>query len=161
MIIESGKIYFIKDEFIDKYGKKYHLMKNHEEDSNRPCYFCFKDDQIDGMLWFVPMSTKYDKYIDIYFSIKQKIMKEPNNFVFFNNIAGKKTVFLLQNMFPTMDKYVQAKYIKKGEDVKVPIHIQEDIMKKAKSIIRLSRKGHIVTFTNLPEFILDIENELK
>lgn len=85
MIIESGKIYFIKDEFIEKYGEKYHLMKNYEEDTNRPCYFCFKDDQNNGMLWFVPMSTKYDKYTDIYFNIKRKINKEPNNFVFFNN----------------------------------------------------------------------------
>ena len=107
------------------------------------------------------MSTKYNKYFNIYCNIKEKINKEPNNFIFFDNIAGKKTVFLLQNMFPTLEKYVKEKYIKKDKDVKVPIHIQQSIMKKAKGIIRLSRNGITVTFTNLPKFILDIENELE
>lgn len=160
MTIENGKIYFIKDEFIEKYGAKYHLMKNHESETNRPCYFCFRDNKNLDMLWFVPMSTQYDKYKKIYDNIKNKIKKEPNNFVFFDNIAGKKTVFLLQNMFPTTEKYVKAKYIKKEKDVKVPIHIQESIMSKAKEIIILSRRGLIVNLSNLPQFIVDIENEL-
>lgn len=161
MVIESGKIYFIKDEFIERYGEKYNLMRDHEDEKNRPCYFCFRDDKCNDMLWFVPMSTQYNKYFNIYCNIKEKIKKEPNNFIFFDNIAGKKTVFLLQNMFPTLERYVKEKYIKKEKDVKVPIHIQQSIMKKAKSIIRLSRTGITVTFTNLPKFILDIENELK
>lgn len=161
MVIESGKVYFIKDEFIEKYGEQYNLMKDHEDEKNRPCYFCFRDDKCNDMLWFVPMSTKYNKYFNIYCNIKEKINKEPNNFVFFNNIAGKKTVFLLQNIFPTLEKYVKEKYIKKEKDVKVPIHIQQSILKKAKDIIRLSRAGMTVTFTNLPNFILDIENELE
>lgn len=41
MEIESGKIYFIKDEFNEKYGEKYNLMKNHEDEKSRPCYFLF------------------------------------------------------------------------------------------------------------------------
>ena len=151
MVIESGKVYFIKDEFIEKYGEQYNLMKDHEDEKNRPCYFCFRDDKCNDMLWFVPMSTKYNKYFN----------KEQINFIFFENIAGKKTLFLLQNMFPTLEKYVKEKYIKKDKDVKVPIHIQQSIMKKAKGIIRLSRNGMTVTFTNLPKFILDIENELE
>ena len=159
MIIEDGKIYFIKDEFINQYGKKYCLMQNHEVREKRPCYFCFKDDKNEEILWFVPMSTKYEKYKKIYSTIKQKIKKEPNNFIFSDNIAGKKTVFLLQNMFPTKEKYVQSKYIKKGVDVKVPISVQKEIIENAKKIIRLSRRGIVVTLTNLPDFIKDIEKE--
>ncbi|MDO5811978.1 MAG: hypothetical protein Q4Q31_02665 [Bacillota bacterium] len=45
------------------------------------------------ILWFVPMSTKYEKYLKINEDIKQKINREPNNFVFARNVGGKKTVF--------------------------------------------------------------------
>ena len=52
MVIESGKVYFIKDEFIEKYGEQYNLMKDHEDEKNRPCYFCFRDDKCNDMLCY-------------------------------------------------------------------------------------------------------------
>mgnify|MGYP004501063667 FL=1 len=43
MEIIEGKLYFIKDEFIEKYNPKYHLMENKEAGTKRPTYFCFRD----------------------------------------------------------------------------------------------------------------------
>ena len=96
MEIKEGRLYFIKDEFLEKYGQKYNLMENKvEKGTKRPTYFCFKDNKNEDLLWFVPMSKQFDKYFKIYNNKKQKINKEPNNFVFFNNIAGIKGVFLI------------------------------------------------------------------
>ena len=63
MIIEDGKFYFIKDEFFDIF-KDYKLMENKESGNKRPCYFCFRDrkDKDKDIVWFVPISTKYEKY---------------------------------------------------------------------------------------------------
>ena len=61
MEIVEGKLYFIKDEFIEKYNPKYHLMENKEAGTKRPTYFCFRDKIDKDILWFVPMSSKYDK----------------------------------------------------------------------------------------------------
>ena len=49
------------------------------------------------------MSSKYFK---LYNDIKSKKGIEPNNFVFARNLAGKKAVFLIQNMFLTLETYI-------------------------------------------------------
>ena len=43
MEIIEGKLYFIKDEFIEKYNPKYNLIENKEIGTKRPTYFCFRD----------------------------------------------------------------------------------------------------------------------
>ena len=160
MEIKEGKLYFIKDEFIDKYNSKYQLMKNKDKGSKRPTYFCMRDIHNRDMLWFIPMSTQYDKNMKKYIEIKEKIKKEPNNFVLANNIAGRKAVFLLQNMFPTIEKYIIEEYKRNGQSISIPPVIVREIEEKARDIFALTKRGFIVTFTNLPEFIKDIKKEL-
>lgn len=110
MIIEDGKFYFIKDEFFDIF-KDYKLMENKESGNKRPYYFCFRDRKDKEIVWFVPISTKYDKYKKIYDDKKLKVGNRPvYNFVF-GNVLGKKAVFLIQNIFPTTEKYIEEKYI--------------------------------------------------
>lgn len=71
MVIEDGKFYFIKDEFFDVF-KDYGLMVNKENGNKRPCYFCFRDRKNKEIIWFVPISTKYEKYKKIYENKKLK-----------------------------------------------------------------------------------------
>ena len=159
MEIIEGKLYFIKNEFLEKYNPKYHLMENKEEGTKRPTYFCFRDKKDKNILWFVPMLSKYDKYLKVYNSIKSKKRIEPNNFVFARNLAGKKAVFLIQNMFPTLEKYIEQEYKKAGISIKVPKAVKEEIDRKTRDIFALTNKGIIATFTNLPEFIKDVKKE--
>lgn len=161
MEIIEGNLYFIKDEFIEKYNPKYYLMENKKSGTKRPTYFCFRDRKEKEILWFVPMSTKYDKYLKIYNEIKTKRGIEPNNFVFARNLAGKKSVFLIQNMFPTLEKYIEEEYKKSGKSIKVPKAVKDEIYKKTKDIFTLTNRGICATFTNLPEFIKDIKKELN
>ena len=161
MEIKEGRLYFIKDEFLEKYGQKYNLMENKiNKGTKRPTYFCFRDDKNKNLLWFVPMSKQYEKYFKVYNAKKQKINKEPNNFVFFNNIAGIKGVFLIQNIFPTCKIYVQQEYLRRRKKIKVSKVIQREILDKAKDVIALANRGIVATYTNLPEFIKEIEQEI-
>ena len=75
MVIEDGKFYFIKDEIFDEL-KDYGLMVNKENGNKRACYFCFKDRKNKEIIWFVPISTKYEKYKELYETKKTKVEKD-------------------------------------------------------------------------------------
>ncbi len=161
MEIHEGRLYFIKDDFLEKYAEKYNLMDNKiEKGTKRPTYFCFKDHKEENMLWFVPMSKQYEKYKKIYTKKKMNINREPNNFVFFDNIVGIKGVFLIQNMFPTTKQYIQEEYYRRGQEVKVPKNIRREILQKAKTMIAFASRGVNTTYTNLPEFMKEIRSEI-
>ena len=96
-----------KNVIIVKYGvykNRSHIFVKERWNKNgnkRPCYFCFKDRKNKEIIWFVPISTKYEKYKELYETKKNKSGKRPvYNFVF-GNVLGKKAVFLIQNIFPT------------------------------------------------------------
>jgi len=91
--IETGKFYFIKDKFFEKFSD-YELMQNKEEGTKRPCFFCFRDRKYKDIIWFVPITSKCNKYKSIYDKKKQK-QKKVYNFVF-GKVLGKDRVFLIQ-----------------------------------------------------------------
>ena len=161
MELKEGNLCFICDEFMDKYGIKYSIMENKGIGNKRPAYFCFRDSKEKEILWFIPMSTQYEKYQKIYIRIKEKIKKEPNNFVFFENIAGKRGVFLIQNMFPTLENYVIGIYKTNNGIIKVPKVEKAEVLKKSKEVLRLTNLGKIVTLTNLPQFLSEIKSDVK
>ena len=57
----NGNFYFLKDEYFTKFRNE-HLMKNKEcidgVEHNRPCYYAFKDDEDDRILWMIPVSSR-------------------------------------------------------------------------------------------------------
>ena len=54
-------------------------MVNKENGNKRPCYFCFRDRKNKDIIWFVPISTKYENYkkllkkFELYVIIKYRI----------------------------------------------------------------------------------------
>ena len=146
MTIENGKFYFIKDDFF-KIFNKYQLMQNKENGSKRPCYFCFNDLEYPEIVWFVPITSKVDKYNKIYIS-KRNSKKHVYNFVF-GKVMGKEKVFLIQNMFPTKINFIEAKYKTKKQDVEVTVKLKNEIIKTAKQVIRLAHKGIQIPFYDI------------
>ena len=55
------------------------LMKNKENGNKRPCYYCFKNEKYDDIIWFVPVSTKVEKYQKIYNKKVEKQIKLGKN----------------------------------------------------------------------------------
>lgn len=150
MVIEDRKFYFIKDEFFDVF-KDYGLMVNKENGNKRHCYFCFKDRQNSEIIWFVPISTKYEKYEKIYEKKKAKSGKKPvYNFVF-GSVLGKKAVFLIQNIFPTTLDYIEKKYKNSNRDVEIPEIIKEQVITKALRVVDLAKDGVQIPFYDIIE----------
>ena len=143
MEIKTGYIYHIKDEFFDKINDK-GLMINHENGHSRPTYFTIKDRDI---LWFIPLSSKVSKYKPI---IKQKIKKYGNcKSIMICEIAEQQSVILLQNAFPTLEKYIDHPHTKNGAPVKVPDHLKDEIILNFKSLLALKKQGINLFFPDI------------
>lgn len=148
MKIESGKFYFIKDNFFELFSN-YKLMENKENGNKRPCYFCFTDIENPKVIWFVPISSKVDKYRKLY-EEKKKFRKKVYNFVF-GKVLGKEKVFLIQNMFPTTEEYIDSKYQTKKQDVVVTEVLKTEIIDTAMNVIKLAQKGINIPFYDVIE----------
>ena len=130
MKAEDGKFYFMKDSFFEVF-KEYKIMENKESGNKRPCYFCFRD-------------RKDERIIS-------KAGKRPvYNFVF-GNVLGKKAVFLIQNIFPTTEKYIEEKYTNSNIDVEIPAVVKEEIIKTALRVVRLAEEGIHIPFYDIIE----------
>ena len=134
MLIEDGKFYFIKDEFFEIF-KGYKLMENKENRKKRPCYFCFRDKFNKEIIWFVPISTKQHK---VY------------NFIF-GEVVGKKSVFLIQNLFPTTEEYILGKYITENKDVEIALNVRKKVIAYARQVIMMAERGINIPFYNIVE----------
>lgn len=148
MKVENGKFYFIKDNFFEIF-KSYKLMENKENGNKRPCYFCFNDPENKKIIWFVSISSKIDKYKAIYENKKKK-QKKVYNFVF-GKVLGKEKTFLIQNIFPTTEDYIESKYQNKMQDVEITESLKKEIIEISINVIKLAKKGINIPFYDILE----------
>ena len=157
MKIKQGYIYHIKDEYFNLVQDAT-LMKNHESGKARPTYFCIKNSE-NNILWFIPMSSKVEKYKKIR---DKKIHKYGNcDTILIKKFLGKDSVFLLQNMFPTIEKYVDHVHIVNGKEAKVISRIAKEIEIKFKKLLILINQGKKVIFTDVEKDVRIMLDELK
>ena len=152
MKIKTGYIYHIKDEFFDKINDK-GLMINHENGRARPTYFTIKDKDI---LWFIPLSSKVDKYQTI---IDKKIKKYGScRSIMISEIANKPSVILIQNAFPVLEKYIDHPHIVDGKPLRVIDTLKDEILKNFKYLMELKKSGRNLFFPDIDrikEIMLD------
>ena len=113
MEVKTGYIYHIKDDYFTIVNDK-GLMINHENGHSRPSYLAIKDDDI---LWFIPLSSKIEKYKKIIDNKEKKYGACKT--IMIREIAGKDSVILLQNAFPILEKYIDHPHIINGKPLKV------------------------------------------
>ena len=143
MEIRTGYIYHIKDEFFNKINDK-GLMINHENGRTRPTYFTIKDKDI---LWFIPISSKVSKYKPI---IDKKVQKYGScKSIMICKIANKNFVVLIQNAFPTLEKYIDHPHIINGKPLKVIDSLKDEILENFNFMLTLKRNGRDLFFTDI------------
>ena len=143
MKVQTGYIYHIKDEYFDKINDK-GLMINHENGHARPTYFTIKDKDI---LWFIPLSSKVSKYQSI---MEDKIKKYGEcKSIMIDVIANKKSVILLQNAFPTLEKYIDHVHMINGKPIKVINTLKNSILENFRSLLAMKKQGKNLFFTDI------------
>ena len=155
MKVQTGCIYHIKDEFFDKINDE-GLMINHENGHSRPTYFTIKDEDI---LWFIPLSSKVSKYQSI---IDKKTKKYGScRSIMISEIANEQTAILLQNAFPTLEKYIDHPHIVDGKPLKVIDTLKNEILDNFKYLIALKKEGRNLFFTDIDTIKEKMLDELK
>lgn len=105
------------------------LMKNKENGNKRPCYYCFKSEKYDDIIWFIPVSTKVEKYQKIY---NKKVEKQ---------IKLGKILPLIQ-LYKQLRRYIKS--IIEDPDYIVEDNRHEDTMIYLKQIEEISKNGRVV-----------------
>ena len=125
-------------------------MSNHERGKKRPTYFTIKDKDI---LWFIPLSSKVDKYRKIVENKKEKYGF--CNTILIEDVFDERAAILLQNAFPTLEKYIDHVHIVNGSPIKVGSLLKQEILNKFNNLMKLKNKGINLFFTDIDK-ILDI-----
>ena len=143
MKVQTGYLYHIKDEFFNRVNNG-GLMINHEKGHSRPSYLAIKDNDI---LWFIPLSSKIDKYKTI---IENKVKKYGScKTILIKRIAGREQVILIQNAFPTLEKYIQSRHTIDGKFIKVSSAVEREIIDDFKYMLSLKEEGLNLFFTDI------------
>lgn len=154
MKIEKKSFYFIKNKYFRLINDPF-LSGNKKDGNYRPCYLAVIEEK--GLIWFVPISSRFEKYKRIY---EYKLKRFGNSdTIVLGEVLGRKCAFLIQNIFPVTQEYIQKQYIQKNNGVPVTISelLSRELFLKCKKIIAMVRNGvKNIVFTN----ILEIENKL-
>jgi hypothetical protein len=121
----------------------------------RPCFYSFCD-KTNGLYWLIPISSQTQKFRQIY---NQKLLKYGDvDTIVFGYVMGDEKAFLIQNMFPITDKYIDCVYIdnKTQKPVIINTRLNNELQHKANKVLNLQRKGYRLIFPD----VLAIESKL-
>lgn len=107
-------------------------------------FFAFSDSRRPEIYWIVPISSKYEKYKEIE---QRKIKKYGKcNTIRFGTVLGRKSVFLIQNMCPTTEKYLTPYIDKNMQPIRIDGRIAADVIKNARATLAMAKRGAKVLF---------------
>ncbi len=152
--MKRAGFYLIQDRFFEEMQDPY-LKGNKKE--NRPHYYCFEDKE--GFYWMIPLSSRVDKYKKI--MNKKMSANKPCDILHITKLGvGKESVFLIQDIFPITEEYIEREYTVAG----IPFVMRNEkgiaiIERKAKNIIKLLKRG--ITINPTQPNVLAILEKLK
>jgi hypothetical protein len=158
-LMEAGRLYFIKDEFYERFTGC-GLLENKEVIGSirhkRPCCYMFKYDTKDNIYWMLPISSKVAKYKKQYQHSMEKYHMCDN--ISFGYVLGEERAFLPQNLFPITEKYIGDVYIDKNTllPISIPANLMSELNAKARKKIRYNMQGKSFGMTD----VMKIYNEL-
>jgi hypothetical protein len=149
--METGNFYFLKEKYFRDFDDS-NLMKNKEMVDEklvgRPFFYSFEDDRT-GLFWFIPLSSKVEKFKIIY---DRSMLKYGRcDTLVFGKFRDNENVFLIQNMCPTNDEYVADIFI--DSTTRHPYEIErvlkEKIISNAKRVLYSVRRGRKLIFPDV------------
>lgn len=160
MKLETGYVYHIKNDLFT-FANDNKLMTNHEGTATRLNYFCIKRED-SNLLWFIPMSSKVCKFKKI---IEKKVQNTGRcDTIVIGNYRNRGTAFLLQNMFPITEKYIDHIDTANCIALKVAKKTRKEIITRANRVFKLKECGIKVIFPDVDriakKITLDVDLEL-
>lgn len=131
----------------------------------RPCFYAFKDSRNPDIYWLVPVSSNIAKYKELH-EYKTKRYGRCDT-IHFGNIKGKECAFLIQNLCPVTEKYIESKYTIQDKTIKIDYALQNTLIKSSRRVLSITEKGAIkgLVFPNIKkikkELIKQLEQEKK
>lgn len=145
MRFKEGYVYHIKDSYFSKVNDD-KLMKNKENGNFRPTFYCLKDYKT-SLLWVVPLSSRVDKYKAIY--DKQLERYGESLGIYIGSFDGNPSAFLIQNMFPITEDYLDHIHTRNGNPVPVKNNISYEVKSRIQKARQLTAKGKKVVFPDI------------
>ena len=78
-----------------------------------------------------------------------------------SEIANEQTAILLQNAFPTLEKYIDHPHIVDGKPLKVIDTLKNEILDNFKYLMALKKEGRNLFFTDIDTIKEKMLDELK
>ena len=145
-MFQEGYVYHINDDYFAK-AKDDKLMQNKENGTYRPTFLCLEDRNQPGLLWVVPMSTRVEKYEAIR---KKQIEKYGKCLtIVIGEYDGRQAAFLLQNMFPITEKYLDHIHTRNGNPVPVKFSLAQEVRSNMQQLRQLINRGRQVVFPDI------------
>ena len=152
-MIENG-FYIIKDSFFKDFPDPY-LKSNKGE--HRPHYYAFQDKRT-GLFWMIPMSSQLNKYRAL-IKRQEERGKRCKALHICRLDNGRESVFLIQDMFPVSESYIQRAYTIGANHLCLTKDAQVRVVRsKAEGVLAMLRRG--VRFTPTQPDVLAIEKHL-
>ncbi len=146
MKFQEGYVYHINDAYFAK-AKDDKLMQNKEGGTYRPTFLCMEDKATPGLLWVVPMSSKVAKFQAIHDRQQSKYGKCLT--IVMGEYDGQQAAFLLQNMFPITEQYLDHIHTRNGNPVPVKYSIAQEVRSNMQQLLQLISRGKQVVFPDV------------
>lgn len=147
--------YIIKDKFFEDMAYPY--LKGNKV-GNRLHYYCFEDMNT-GIYRMIPLSSCIVKYRQI-MEKKEKAGKPCDILHIVKLDNSRASAFLIQDMFPIMEKYIEREYTIAGNHLMLTSeHTAREIDQKAKKVMGMLKRG--IKFTPTQPDIMAILEKLS
>lgn len=156
----TGNFYYISDDYYKKFPNC-NLMGNKVTDDfgkhGRPCFYCF---EFEGLYWMVPISSRIEKYEELY---ARKMQRYNGSFdgIRFGYVNGEKRAFLIQNVCPVTSNYIESEY--RVDRNRIPVTIDRNLSRElngiVRKVVRLYKRGIKITLTDLDTILSELNRE--
>ena len=156
--------YHIKDSYFNNAAiylgtSNTNLMSNKENGGYRPHFCCFNDPSNPSILWAIPQSTKVQKYQNL---LNSKIKRSGScDTIVIGQFGGRDNAFLIQNMFPISQKYIDHTHTINGKPVKVHKALEQEIITKAQRTLHIYKTNKKILFCDVDKLYEMILNEIS
>jgi len=158
MDIQFGFYYHIKDTFFEEVQDN-SLMANKEDGNYRPHYLAIRDSHNPKIYWMVPVSSKFEKYQNIY--NRQVARYKKCTKIVLGKCGGWNAAFLIQNAFPATADYFDHIHTSKGIPLVLHSSTAKLIAENLNYNLRLHKRGIPLFYTDIDRIYKLMEAKLE